>query len=74
MPALFVIILILIVRSVTLPGAEAGLRFYLLPDFSKVSAEGILAAVGQGFYSLSLGMGIMITYGSYLARMRICRS
>ena len=66
MPALFVIILILIVRSVTLPGAEAGLRFYLLPDFSKVSAEGILAAVGQGFYSLSLGMGIMITYGSYL--------
>ena len=50
MPALFVIIL----------------RFYLLPDFSKVSAEGILAAVGQGFYSLSLGMGIMITYGSYL--------
>ena len=61
MPALFVIILILIVRSVTLPGAEAGLRFYLLPDFSKVSA-----AVGQGFYSLSLGMGIMITYGSYL--------
>ena len=66
MPALFVIILILIVRSVTLPGAEAGLRFYLLPDFSKVSAEGILAAIGQGFYSLSLGMGIMITYCSYL--------
>lgn len=66
MPALFVILLLLIVRSVTLEGASEGLRFYLYPDFSKISAEGILAAVGQGFYSLSLGMGIMITYGSYL--------
>ncbi len=66
MPALFVIILMLIVRSVTLPGAEEGLRFYLLPDFCMLRAEGVLAAGGEGFYSLSLGMGIMITYGSYL--------
>ncbi|MDO5115031.1 MAG: sodium-dependent transporter [Synergistaceae bacterium] len=66
MPALFGILIILIIRSVTLPGATEGLRFYLLPDFSKVSGEGVLAAVGQGFFSLSLGMGIMITYGSYL--------
>lgn len=67
MPMLFVILLILIVRSVTLPGASEGLRFYLMPDFSKLSAEGLLAAFGQGFYSLSLGMGITVTYGSYLS-------
>ena len=66
MPALFVILILLIFRSVTLPGAGAGLEFYLKPDFSKLTGEGILAAVGQGFFSLSLGMGIMITYGSYL--------
>ncbi|MCE5202256.1 MAG: sodium-dependent transporter [Synergistaceae bacterium] len=66
MPALFVILLILIVRSVTLPGAGAGLEFYLKPDFSKLTAEALLAALGQGFFSLSLGMGCMITYGSYL--------
>lgn len=66
MPALFGILVILIVRSVTLPGAAEGLKFYLLPDFSKLNGEAILAAVGQGFFSLSLGMGAMITYGSYL--------
>jgi NSS family neurotransmitter:Na+ symporter len=66
MPALFVILLILIVRSVTLPGAGAGLEFYLKPDFSKVTSQAVLAALGQGFFSLSLGMGCMITYGSYL--------
>ncbi|MEG1823915.1 MAG: sodium-dependent transporter [Cloacibacillus sp.] len=66
MPALFGILVLLIGRSVTLPGAMAGLEFYLLPDFSKLTGEAILAAVGQGFFSLSLGMGVMITYGSYL--------
>lgn len=66
MPALFVIMLVLIARSVTLPGAAAGLEFYLKPDFSKLTGEAILAAVGQSFFSLSLGMGIMITYGSYI--------
>ncbi|NLY14739.1 MAG: sodium-dependent transporter [Gammaproteobacteria bacterium] len=68
MPALFVILLVLIVRSVTLPGAGAGLEFYLKPDFSKLTGEAVLAAVGQGFFSLSLGMGCMITYGSYLGK------
>lgn len=66
MPALFGIILILIIRSVTLPGAGAGLEFYLKPDFSKLTGEAILSAVGQGFFSLSLAMGIMVTYGSYI--------
>lgn len=68
MPALLVTLLILVVRSLTLPGAGAGLSFYLKPEFSKLSAEGILAALGQAFFSLSLGMGCMITYGSYLKR------
>ena len=66
MPGLFIILIILIIRSVTLPGAGAGLEFYLKPDFSKLNGEAILAAVGQGFFSLSLGMGAIITYGSYL--------
>jgi NSS family neurotransmitter:Na+ symporter len=68
MPALFVILLVLILRSVTLEGAGKGLEFYLKPDFSKVSGQTVLAALGQGFFSLSLGMGCMITYGSYLSK------
>ncbi len=68
MPALFILLLILIVRSVTLPGAGAGLDFYLRPDFSKLTGKSILDALGQQFFSLSLGMGIMITYGSYLKK------
>lgn len=68
MPALFVILLVLIVRSVTLPGAGKGLSFYLKPDFSKLNGGVFLAALGQAFFSLSLGMGAMITYGSYLSK------
>ena len=68
MPALFAILLVLIIRSVTFPGAVAGLEFYLKPDFSKLTGEAILAAVGQSFFSLSLAMGIMITYGSYISK------
>ncbi|MEG1641781.1 MAG: sodium-dependent transporter [Synergistaceae bacterium] len=67
MPALFVILLLLIVRSVTLDGAWAGIEFYLKPDFSKLTSEAILAAVGQGFFSLSIGIGTILTYGSYLS-------
>ncbi len=74
MPALFVILLILIVRSVTLPGASKGLEFYLRPDFSKLTGASIFAALGQGFFSLSLGMGCMITYGSYLNKKEILPS
>ena len=68
MPALFAILIILIVRAVTLPGAEKGIEFYLNPDFSKITGTTLLVALGQAFFSLSLGMGAMITYGSYLKR------
>jgi len=56
------------IRSLTLPGAMAGVKFFLAPDFSKINAGVILAALGQVFFSLSLGMGTMITYGSYLSK------
>jgi len=67
MPALFVILLLLMVRSLTLPGAMEGVKFYLNPDFSKITPSVILIALGQAFFSLSLGMGAMLTYGSYLS-------
>jgi len=63
---LVVLILLVIIRGVTLPGAGAGLEFFLRPDWNKVSAGVVVAALGQAFFSLSLGMGAMITYGSYL--------
>jgi neurotransmitter:Na+ symporter, NSS family len=66
MPLLFVLLLILVGRAVTLPGAEDGLRFILVPDFSKVDAGTFLSATAQAFFSLSIGMGTMLTYGSYL--------
>lgn len=66
MPALFILLLILALRSMTLPGAAEGLRFFLVPDFSKVTGDTITAALAQAFFSLSLGMGTMLTYGSYL--------
>ncbi len=68
MPALFILLIILIGRAVTLDGAAAGIEFYLKPDFSKVNSGTVLAALGQAFFSLSLGMGCMITYGSYLQK------
>lgn len=68
MPALFAILLLLVIRAVTLPGASMGLDFYLKPDFSALSVNTVLAAIGQAFFSLSLGMGAMITYGSYISR------
>jgi len=68
MPVLLLIMLALIIRSLTLPGAMDGVRFYLTPDFSKINADSVLTALGHAFFSLSLGMGAMITYGSYLDR------
>jgi NSS family neurotransmitter:Na+ symporter len=68
MPVLFVIMLTLLLRSLTLPGAGKGLEFYLKPDFSRLSPRVIIDAMGQAFFSLSLGMGAMITYGSYLKK------
>jgi NSS family neurotransmitter:Na+ symporter len=68
MPVLFTLLALLAVRAVTLSGAGAGLDFYLRPDFSKVTGSVILSAIGQAFFSLSLGMGAMITYGSYVSK------
>ncbi|MBQ6014233.1 MAG: sodium-dependent transporter [Firmicutes bacterium] len=68
MPALFFLLLVLLVRSVTLPGASEGLKYMLSLDMSKVSGQTFLIALSQGFYSLSLGMAIMVTYGSYLTK------
>jgi NSS family neurotransmitter:Na+ symporter len=68
MPALFVLLIVLMVRAITLPGAGEGLKYMLSPDFSKVTGETFLVALGQAFFSLSLGMSIMITYGSYLKK------
>ncbi|WP_346900115.1 sodium-dependent transporter [Clostridium sp. UBA7503] len=66
MPALFVLLVVIAIRSVTLDGAMEGIKFFLKPDFSKVTIGTVMAALGQAFFSLSLGMGAIITYGSYL--------
>jgi NSS family neurotransmitter:Na+ symporter len=66
MPALFVLLVVISIRAITLPGAGAGIAFYLTPDLSKLTAGTVVAALGQVFFSLSLGMGCIITYGSYL--------
>lgn len=66
MPMLLLLIIALGIRSVTLPGGMDGLRFLFKPDFSKITSEIVLSAMGQAFFSLSLGMGCMITYGSYI--------
>ena len=68
MPLLFLLLVVLAVRSLTLPGAMAGLKFYLAPDFSKVTGATLNGALSQAFFSLSLGMGALMTYGSYLSR------
>lgn len=65
MPALFVLLLILMVCSLTLPNALDGVKFFFKPDFSKITGETFLQALGQAFFSLSVGMGIYITFGSY---------
>ncbi len=68
LPMLFIILIVLIVKSNTMEGSSKGLLFYLKPDFSKLTVKGVIEAMGQCFFSLSLGMGAMITYGSYLRR------
>lgn len=65
MPLLFVLLLILCAVTLSLPGASEGLSFFLHPDFSKIDASTVINALGQTFFSLSLGMGILITYASY---------
>jgi len=68
MPMLFVLIIIMAIRALTLKGAGPGISFYLRPDFSKLNPRLFFYAVGQAFFSLSLGMGTMITYGSYISK------
>ncbi|CAM3246621.1 sodium-dependent transporter [Brevibacillus invocatus] len=68
MPTLFILFLVLMIRSLTLEGAMEGVAFFLLPDFSKLNAEAILYAMGQSFFSLSVGVSVMVTYSSYLAK------
>lgn len=68
MPLLFIIIVGLCIRALTLPGAMEGLTFLFKPDFSKINGNVILQALGQSFFSLSIGMGTLITYGSYISK------
>ncbi len=68
MPVLLVLIVGISIFGITRPGAMEGVKYYLLPDFSAFSATTVLAAMGQLFYSMSLAMGIMITYGSYMKK------
>ena len=70
MSALFVLMLVLAIRSVTLKGASEGLSFYLKPDFSKINGSVIVAAMNQAFFTLSLGMGSMAIFGSYINKDR----
>ncbi len=68
MPVLVVLTLFIAIYAMFMPGAWEGVEYYLTPDFSKFSATTVLAAMGQLFYSMSLAMGIMITYGSYMKK------
>lgn len=68
MPVLLIISIGIVIYTLFLPGATDGLKYYLLPDFSKFSIKTVLAAMGQLFYSMSLAMGIGITYGSYMKK------
>lgn len=68
MPALFILFLILIVRSLTLDNAMEGVKFFLQPDFSRITSETLLYAMGQSFFSLSVGVSVMVTYSSYLSK------
>ena len=69
MPSLIVILILLIIYVLTLPGASGGLRAYLVPDFSRIADPALLVdAMGQAFFSLSLGVGTMLIYGSYISK------
>lgn len=68
MPLLFLMLLGLVIFVMTLDNAKAGLAYYLIPDFSKIDSTVVRSALNQAFFSLSLGMGILITYGSYFSR------
>ncbi|MBQ2197375.1 MAG: sodium-dependent transporter, partial [Bacteroidales bacterium] len=67
-PVLFVLIVVIAVYSMTLPGAGEGLKYLVHPDFSKLTPDAFAAALGQSFFSLSLGVGTMLTYSSYVRK------
>lgn len=68
MPLLLIIIIVLGINSILLPGGGKGISFLFSPDFSKITGEVVLEALGQAFFSLSIGMGVLITYGSYIQK------
>ncbi|WP_366248153.1 sodium-dependent transporter [Terribacillus aidingensis] len=68
MPALFLLFLILVIRSVSLDGSMEGIKFLLVPDFSNLTSESVLFALGQAFFTLSVGVSVMVTYASYLPK------
>jgi neurotransmitter:Na+ symporter, NSS family len=68
MPALFILFVVLLIRSLTLDGAWEGVKFLLKPNFSTMSSETILLALGQAFFALSVGISVMVTYSSYLSK------
>ncbi|WHY56363.1 sodium-dependent transporter [Peribacillus simplex] len=68
MPSLFILFIILLIRSLTLDGAMEGVKFFLKPDFSAMTGETILLALGQSFFALSVGVSVMVTYASYLSK------
>ena len=68
MPLLLGLVFVVIIRSLTLEGASEGIKWYLSPDFSVIDGKVVLAALGQAFFSLSVGWGLMITYGSYMPK------
>ncbi|MEG0324058.1 MAG: sodium-dependent transporter, partial [Raoultibacter sp.] len=70
LPVLFVMIIVLAIRSVMMPGAGEGLKFYLVPDFSSLSGEAIIGAIGQSFFTLGVGCGNLVIYGSYLDKKK----
>jgi NSS family neurotransmitter:Na+ symporter len=70
MPMLYLIIMVICMKALTLPGVGKGMGFLLRPDFSQITPEGVLAALGQAFFSLSIGMGILCTYGAVMKPKR----
>ena len=68
MPALFILFIIIVIRSLSLDGAMEGVKFLLVPDFTKLTSETILFALGQAFFTLTLGASVMVTYASYLPK------
>ena len=68
MPLLFILLVVIMLRGLSLPGASNGVAFLLKPDFSKLTADSVLEALGHAFFTLSLGMGAVITYSSYISR------